>query len=295
MGEDELIFDDLVIDDDLIGDDEGTALVPWRILVVDDEESVHQTTTFALSDFSYEGRALDILHAYSAEEALRIMEQEEDIAVIFLDVVMESDHAGLDCVRQIREVMDNQDVSIVLRTGQPGFAPEKGVILGYEINDYKLKTELTLEKLFMTLVASLRAYSKVQKFNELKSQTYGVLEAQTSLEQSAIDLLPFPLFHTDQLNSITGVNQALVSLVGIDSDHMIGKDYGDVLPDEISHVLQGLTLSVDDSALPKNVPITLNDGVSHVLRIGSYALRHDAPGGWICVLVPEAAFPATGS
>nr|WP_232363789.1 response regulator [Desulfogranum japonicum] len=153
---DELIFK---------SDDEATAVEekysPWKILVVDDEDGVHQVTNLALKHFSFDHRELLLLHAYSAEEALHLLNEHADIAVILLDVVMESEHAGLNLVHTIRKELNNTSVRIVLRTGQPGKAPEHDVIQNYDINDYKTKTELTSNKLFTLMYSTLRAYRDI--------------------------------------------------------------------------------------------------------------------------------------
>lgn len=154
-------------DDVLLFADEQEELIEegnevWKVLIVDDEEEVHAVTKLVLDGFSFEGKPLLFLSAYSAEEAKRLLQQHSDIALILLDVVMEGADAGLQLVHYIREEMHNQLVRIVLRTGQPGEAPEARVILEYDINDYKEKTELTAQKLLTTLIASLRSYRDLQ-------------------------------------------------------------------------------------------------------------------------------------
>ena len=134
--------DDLIT---LIEDDDGDAPLgpPWKVLVVDDEQEVHNITRVALSDFEFAGCGLELLHAHSGAEAAAIVDRTPDIAVMLVDVVMETDHAGLDFVRHVREVAQLRFPRIILRTGQPGQAPERQVITEYDINDYKQKTELT--------------------------------------------------------------------------------------------------------------------------------------------------------
>ncbi len=157
--------DFLFIDDDLPPDacPEPTApeAEPWRILVVDDDVEVHAVTRLALGDLRYKGRRLELLGAMSAAEAAAVLRAEDNIAIILLDVVMETDDAGLKLVRFIREDLGNLAIRIILRTGQPGQAPEEDVVLAYDINDYKSKTELTAKKLFTSVIAALRAYSDI--------------------------------------------------------------------------------------------------------------------------------------
>lgn len=141
---------------------EEDATSPWKLLVVDDEAEVHRVTKMVLQDFRFEGRPLLLLHAYSGAEAMQIMAEHPDTALILLDVVMEKDTSGLEVVRCIREDLGNHLVRIVLRTGQPGQAPEETVIVNYDINDYKEKSELTFQKLFTVVVASLRSYKHLR-------------------------------------------------------------------------------------------------------------------------------------
>jgi diguanylate cyclase (GGDEF)-like protein len=139
----------------------------WRLLVVDDEPDVHRATLFALSDVKILGRDLQFLHAYSASEAAELLQREKDIAVVLLDVVMEREDAGLALVRTIREDLKLADLRIILRTGQPGYAPEIETIHDYDINDYKTKSELTRTKLFASVTSSLRAYKQIQALDQL--------------------------------------------------------------------------------------------------------------------------------
>ena len=161
--------------------DENDDIGSYKILIVDDEQAVHDVTLLALGDIRFKEKTLDILHAYSAKEAQEVLENEKDIAVIFLDVVMETDKAGLDLVKIIREDLKNTLVRIILRTGQPGQAPEEEVIVNYDINDYKNKTELTTQKLFSSLITALRSYSDLLKIEKNKKGLERVLESTSSI------------------------------------------------------------------------------------------------------------------
>jgi adenylate cyclase len=135
----------------------------WKVMLVDDEPEIHNITKLALEDFTYAQKPLTFISAYSGREAQVLIQTHDDVALMLLDVVMETEHAGLDLVKFIRNTLGNQLVRIVLRTGQPGQAPEDKVIIAYDINDYKTKTELTFEKLFTTVVTALRAFDLVTK------------------------------------------------------------------------------------------------------------------------------------
>ncbi len=130
----------------------------WKILVVDDDEEVHAITKAVLKGFEFEGKDLLLVHAHSGSEAKDKLKEHPDTALILLDVVMETDDAGLEFVKYVRNELQNKLVRIVLRTGQPGQAPQREVVVELDINDYKEKTELTVDKLFTTVIASIRSY-----------------------------------------------------------------------------------------------------------------------------------------
>jgi CheY-like chemotaxis protein len=95
------------------------------VAIVDDDQAIHDGTRFALHDFELHGRGLTLLSARSAAEARELISGHPDLAVILLDVVMETEGAGLELVQFIREELKNETVRIILRTGQPGQAPER--------------------------------------------------------------------------------------------------------------------------------------------------------------------------
>ncbi|MBF0461808.1 MAG: adenylate/guanylate cyclase domain-containing response regulator [Magnetococcales bacterium] len=135
---------------------------PWKILIVDDEEGIHSVTRIALDDVLFQGRRLLFLSAFNFAEAIIALAANPDIAVLLLDVVMEEDDTGLKLVKYIRDELGNHMIRIVLRTGQPGMVPEKDVVIKYQINDYKTKSDLTYQKLFTTVVSLLRSYQDLE-------------------------------------------------------------------------------------------------------------------------------------
>ena len=175
-------------DDELFSfDDEGQtehdehARECWQVLIVDDDQDVHQSTCFALANTQILGRALKFLHAYSAGEAMRLLGEHTQIAVILLDVVMESEQAGLHLVRRIRQELDNSETRIILRTGQPGYAPELEAIRDYDINDYKTKSELTRNRLYTALTTAIRSYEQIHTINASRRGLGMVIRASSQL------------------------------------------------------------------------------------------------------------------
>ncbi|HYE52367.1 MAG TPA: diguanylate cyclase [Azospirillaceae bacterium] len=168
---------------------------PWNVLVVDDDQAVHTVTTFALGSFRFRDRPLALHHAYSAREALEKVREIDDLALILLDVVMETDDAGLRFVKALREEVGNRSARIVLRTGQPGIAPARQVIVDFDINDYKEKTELSSDKLFTTIVSALRSYGDIVALEANRRGLQTIIESsdrlveETSLRQFAAGVL----------------------------------------------------------------------------------------------------------
>ncbi len=154
---------------------------PWKVMIVDDEPSVHELTRTVLKGFSFENRGIEFLSAFSAAQARQLFLEHDDIALVLLDVVMESDNAGLRLVKTIREELHNTATRIILRTGQPGKAVERSVILEYDINDYKEKTELTFQKLFTSVVASLRSYRDIQIIESHRRKLEVILRSSPGL------------------------------------------------------------------------------------------------------------------
>ncbi len=142
----------------------------YLVLVVDDDEYVHQLTKMVLRGFSFEGCPIRLASAMSAKEAIEYLSTHQNVAVALVDVVMETDNAGLELVNHIRNDFNNNEVRLLIRTGQPGAAPEESVFQDYDINDYLSKTDLTAHKLRMTLLNALRSYRDIRHAVELQKQ-----------------------------------------------------------------------------------------------------------------------------
>ena len=150
---------------------------PWQLLIVDDEQVIHDVTRLVLGSYTFDGRGLELLSARSGAEARAMLQAHPDIAVVLLDVVMETDHAGLEVVEYARQELGNRLVRIILRTGQPGQAPEQKVVEEYDINDYKAKTELTVPKLYTTVTSALRAYRDLRALDRSRRGLKRVIHA----------------------------------------------------------------------------------------------------------------------
>jgi EAL domain-containing protein (putative c-di-GMP-specific phosphodiesterase class I)/CheY-like chemotaxis protein/GGDEF domain-containing protein len=181
----------------------------WKILVVDDDEEVHTVTRFVLGESELVGRKLDLIEARNSLEAQNALLHHADIAVILLDVVMEEHDSGLKFARWVRDA-GLADVRIILRTGQPGYAPELDVIRDYDINDYRSKSELTQTRLITSMTAALRSY---QQIDMIERSRRGLELIISSCSQ---------LFQKRELASFShGVLLQIASLCGLEGDGII--------------------------------------------------------------------------
>lgn len=177
----ELSASKVAVDPEALTANPASAVDPWKVIIIDDEPDVHRATQLALKNVQFEGKPLCFFSAYSADEGKSLITvAHPDAALILLDVVMETHDAGLKVVQYIREELHNQQVRIILRTGQPGEAPEESVILNYDINDYKLKIELTRQKLLTAVISALRSFRDIVM---IEQQRQKLAEALANLQQ----------------------------------------------------------------------------------------------------------------
>lgn len=220
------MFDD---DDDMFFTPEAEADVnkaeskKWKLLVVDDDQAVYKSTSMVLSDFVFEGSGIEFLCAYSAEEAKAIIEKEKDIAVILLDVVMETNNAGLEFVRWIRNEHKDNIARIILRTGQPGEAPEEDVIRDYDINGYINKSETTSRKLFSLIYTGLRSYRDLCVLEENRAGLKGIVDASADLFQKT-SLIKLSEGVITQIVPLFSAHDSIAMLIKDDSEKLSNSD-----------------------------------------------------------------------
>ncbi|WP_372770661.1 DUF3369 domain-containing protein [Pseudoalteromonas sp.] len=196
---------------------------PWKVVIVDDDLEVHKATKLAMKSFEFMGRKLDFLSVYSGAEAKILLREHHDIAVILLDVVMETDDAGLKLVNFIRKELGNSDTRIVLRTGQAGFAPEREVVKNYDIDGYKAKTEITIDSLHHLFYVALRSYRDIARLgsykNALKALLNSVLKVDrfNDIESFSVNLLTYLTDVLDAYEAELVINKRKASVINIKS------------------------------------------------------------------------------
>lgn len=237
----------------------GDAFLPERIvlLVVDDDEAVLQVTRLVLSRFRYKSRYLEILEASSAAQAKATLALRPDIAVILLDVVMESDDAGLRLVEHIRHELNNHHVRILLRTGQAGYAPERQVVQDYDINDYLVKSDATQSRLFLSLTAAIRSFSDILRAEELARRIAEAEHQRQLADRASLAKTDF-LAHMSHeirtpLNGIAGIVELL-------DDTGLSSEQAELLRDlrYVSSALLGIVNDVLDVAKIEAGKLELN-------------------------------------
>jgi CheY-like chemotaxis protein len=188
------------------------ALDSWKVLIADDEQLIHDVTTLALKRFLFNNKPISFYHAYSGVEAGEMLRQNPDMAVALLDVVMETDDAGLQAARYIREELKNPFVRLIIRTGLPDAAPEENIVRDYDINDYKSKNELTIQKLKTTMYTSLRMYRDLINLDKQRSVLRRVIDSTSNLFE-----------HTQVEEFISDISIQIAKVLGIDTGQLSDK------------------------------------------------------------------------
>jgi PAS domain S-box-containing protein len=204
---------------------------PWKVLVVDDDPEIHHVTRIVLDGMTFHGRPVRLLTASSAAEARVVLAANRDVAVLFLDVVMETEDAGLALVPHLREVLGMRAMRIVLRTGQPGQAPERDVIARYDIDDYKAKTEMTAQKLFTSTIAGLRSFEALRALEHSRQGLQGNLEASEARFQALLEAVPEGVIVTDSAKMVRTFSPAAERLFGRAAADVVGRPVHALIPD----------------------------------------------------------------
>ena len=248
---------------------------PWKVLIADDDDEVHVITKLALSDYEYLGRPIKFFDSHCYQSSIDILSVEPDIALILLDVVMDEPDTGLKIVNFVRNVIHDKKTRIILRTGEPGSAPERSVITQYDINDYKEKTELTSTKLYTSVHTSIKNYNDIRTIHSSRDCLNHIISNSASLHRVS-SLKKFIQSTISQFANLLQTNPDVVLLK--EAQHMdaaafaitgegtlkepvvgTGK-YKDLGHKNINELLQVETLHAVDTAFKLNRVVTM-DGV----------------------------------
>ena len=184
----------------------------WKVLIVDDTPDIHIMTKMNLKDFEFENKKIEFISAYNGSEAIDILKRDNDIALVLLDVVMETPDAGLVVVKKIREDLNNNFISIILRTSDTQNTPENEIITKFKINGYLEKNELGTSKLFSQVVTAIRTYQDLQTISEtkktLEKSNNSLLKAQeiANIGNWEFDLTTKKLFCSKQIYNIYNID-----------------------------------------------------------------------------------------
>ncbi len=204
----------------------------YKVVIADDEEEVHKMTKLVLRGFEMEGVKLQFFDTYSGRETIDFLEKNKNVAIVLLDIVMEEDDSGLQVIRYLRETLKNNLTRVVVRTGQPGKAPEEKIVVEYEVDDYKSKTELTVQKLYSTMHLCLRAHRNIRELSHSKDNLFRVINASQEMFK----------YHSFS-DFMSGMLQQIISLYDLDE----GLDSGGSLRsaiDSFAAIQMGDTIKV---------------------------------------------------
>ncbi|HVT05379.1 MAG TPA: response regulator [Thermoanaerobaculia bacterium] len=256
-----------------------------RILIVDDEPDIAVVTKLSLKGLRFGDKTIEFESAATGKEAVAILRERPDVSVILLDVVMETSSAGLDACRAIRDDLGNHFVRILLRTGQPGIAPEKKTIEDYDIDGYLPKAELTTNRLYAAVRAALKSYEELvqlerhrrvlalvhesvvslHSFEPLDATLRRILEAAATIVPSTLAIL-----HLESFDAEGGARRWHLRLSGSDENAMDEND--DAIVSRIGS---------DPALMNSTGPKPIDDGIVVPLR-----LHRELGGGWLYLETP---------
>jgi len=204
----------------------------YKLLVVDDEEHVHQITKVALRSMDFVNFGIEMISANSAAEAKDMLHKHKDIAMALIDVVMETPEAGLDLVNYIRNEINNQEIRLIIRTGQANSFPHIDVVKQYDINDFKEKTDLTLEKLYTTIRSSIKQYEQIHELQRKHDEIY------QQLTTNPVTKLPNRLRLIEKISSYSRQTLILIDIIGFSVINEVnGYEVGDTVLKELGAFL----------------------------------------------------------
>lgn len=156
-----------------------------KVLTVEDDQDYQEALLNGLSSLNYDDKKVEFLTASTALEAATVIAENPDISVIFLDVVMETDNAGLRLIRTIREDIGNDLVRIVLLTGQAGMTSVEDLISQYDIDDYWCKSDLTQVHLQTIVLSNLRTWEHLSDMKEARHSMQLLLAASQRISSKS--------------------------------------------------------------------------------------------------------------
>ncbi len=207
----------------------------YKILLVDDDKSIHQITTNAIDSMVFKSFNIEVISVYSSIEAKNYLKKNKDVALALIDVVMEKPESGLELVEYIREKLELNMIRLIIRTGQANEAPQMEVVDRYDIDDYKEKTELTIQKLFTTIRTSVRSYIQSRELQQKYEDIY------KQMTRNHLTSLPNRILLNENLTIQTNKVLVLIDIISFSSiNESNGFDVGDMVLKELGGFLESM-------------------------------------------------------
>ncbi|QOP44448.1 EAL domain-containing protein [Sulfurimonas sediminis] len=193
----------------------------WEILLVGNDAFVHDILKEKLGDAVIFHKKLKVLHAHNAEEARKIIQDNKDIAVAFIDINIEKLSGGLQLINYIRAQISTT-MRIVIIDSVDSAVPTDEILEHYDINDYRSRACIESQKFFLTVRAAIKQYQQFKDIQDKKDEIY------TKMTTNEVTKLPNRLKLSENLSS-TGKKSLI--LINIDDFSVInnhnGFDFGD--------------------------------------------------------------------
>lgn len=155
----------------------------WNILIVDEDESTHLRIKENTKDLKFEDMDIIYYSAYTIKEAVSILKEEDEMALVLIDVNIGGKDLGLKLVSYIREGLDLLDIRIVIMLEDEHFNFKEDLILEYDINGYGKKSEFFYHKIKTLIVSALRSYRDIRRIRNNKDTMNNVVSSITDLHK----------------------------------------------------------------------------------------------------------------
>ncbi|WP_353093789.1 HD domain-containing phosphohydrolase [Tissierella praeacuta] len=197
---------------------------PWKVLIVDDDNFIHRMLKEVNKNLVFEDKGIMFYSAYTSSEAIEILKENEDVALVLVDVFLEDRDTGLNFVKYIREDVKDFDIRLVLMTGKGSNILQDKIILNYDINGYENKSDLFSKKMKTVILSSLRSFRDIIRIKNHRESMEKVVSYISKLyEKDTInDFLISSLYYLSSLiNQCKGLgseNCPINSFVGVKQD-----------------------------------------------------------------------------
>lgn len=155
----------------------------WKVLIVDENDFTHVDIKENINNLKFENKYINFYDAYTVGEAISILREENDMALVLINVDIETKDYGLKLVKHIRETLNLIDIRILLMIEDKDDSFKEDTILDYDINGCGEKSSFIYKKVKTEIVSALRCYRDIKKIKDNRDAMKKVVSSITDLHR----------------------------------------------------------------------------------------------------------------